>query len=195
MKRYLALLSIFWLFFAIPSALAESATVTATASPAPGESSALLPTAASGKIADTDLTTAANGQVIDIEITEDNYLMDVTEIGGNATPYLGKIIALEGMFTTISYGEDGPVYRLVYRQSPSCSGNEGYAGFEVIWDDPNAAYPAENDWVRAVGVLEQYLEEGMPYLQLRLISLDVLPVRGEETVSYNDPSGVQIPLY
>ena len=195
MKRILALLSVVWLLSAVPHTLAETVTEAATGTPLPTESSAESPTATVGTIADTDQTTAANGQLIDIEITDDNYLMDVTEIGGNAAPYLGKIIALDGMFTTVSYGEGGPVYHLVYRQSPSCCGNEGFAGFEVIWDDPNAIYPAENDWVRAVGVLEQYLEDGMAYLQLRLISLDVLPERGEETVSYNDPSGVQIPLY
>lgn len=189
MKRSLALLSIFWLLCTVPSALSESATAAINASPAPGTS------ATSENVADTDQTKAANGQNIDIEITDDNYLTDVTEIGGNPMPYLGKVIALEGMFTSIAYGEGGPVYRLVYRQAPSYSGNEGFVGFEVIWDDPDAVYPAQDDWVRAVGVLEQYLEEGMPYLQLRLISLDVLPTRGEENVTDSDPSGIQIPLY
>ena len=87
------------------------------------------------------------------------------------------------MFSTVSGGDGGPVYHLVYRKSPGCCGNDGIAGLEVLWDDPNATYPAENDWVRAVGVLEQYDENGTPYLRLRLISLDVKTDRGLEFVN------------
>lgn len=120
---------------------------------------------------------------IDVEIREKMFLTQITELMVNMDDYLGKTVALEGMFTTIGDPSAGPVYRVVYRTSPGCCGNDGFTGLEVVWDDPATVYPAENDWVRAVGVLEQYEEEGMPYLQLRLISLDVLPERGLEFVT------------
>ena len=120
---------------------------------------------------------------IDLEIREKMFLSQITELMVNMQDYLGKTIALEGMFTTLGDAATGPVYRLVYRGSPGCCGNDGITGLEVVWDDPATAYPAENDWVRAVGVLEEYTEEGIPYLQLRLISLDVKTERGLEFVT------------
>ncbi len=120
---------------------------------------------------------------VDLEVREKMFLTQIMELNINAADYLGKTVALEGMFMTVETGEGGPVYRLVYRQSPGCCGNDGITGLEVVWDDPAAQYPAENDWVRAVGKLEQYMEEGTPYLQLRLLSLTVLPERGLEFVT------------
>ena len=120
---------------------------------------------------------------IDLEVREKMFLTQITELSVNSQDYLGKTIALEGMFTTIGDVATGPVYRLVYRGSPGCCGNDGITGLEVVWDDPATAYPAENDWVRAVGVLEEYTEDGVPYLQLRLISLDVKTERGLEFVT------------
>jgi hypothetical protein len=56
-------------------------------------------------------------------------------------------------------------------------------GFEVQWAGDNADYPEVNDWVEAVGVLEQYEENGMNYLRLDLTSLTVLETRGAEYVT------------
>lgn len=120
---------------------------------------------------------------VDLEVREKMFLTQITELQINNQDYLGKTIALEGMFTTLGDPATGPVYRVVYRNSPGCCGNDGFTGLEVVWNDPAAAYPAENDWVRAVGVLEMYEEEGIPYLQLRLLSLEVLPERGLEFVT------------
>lgn len=139
---------------------------------------ALLLAAASGTAG------AQDGQpAVDLEVREKMFLTQLTELQINNQDYLGKTIALEGMFTTFGDPAAGPVYHLVYRKSPGCCGNDGITGLEVAWTDPAAAYPAENDWVRAVGVLERYEEEGVPYLQLRLLSLDVLPERGLEFVT------------
>ncbi len=120
---------------------------------------------------------------IDLEVREKMYLTQVTEVLVNTPDYLGKTIALEGMLDIFTDSATGTVYHTVYRKSPGCCGNDGYTGFEVIWDDPAATYPAQNDWVRAVGVLEQYEENGTPYLRLRLISLEVRAERGLEFVS------------
>ena len=120
---------------------------------------------------------------IDLEIREKMFLTQMTEIIINMQDYLGKTIALEGMFTTSGNPDTGAVYHIVYRTSPGCCGNDGFTGMEVVWDDVDATYPAENDWVRAVGVLESYTEDGAEYLQLRLITLDVLEERGLEFVT------------
>ena len=121
---------------------------------------------------------------IDLEVREKMFLTQITELMTNTPDYLGKTIALEGMFTSGTYGEgDALTYHLVYRRSPGCCGNDGITGLEVLWDDPAAVYPAENDWVRAVGTLEQYEEDDISYLRLRLLSLTVLPERGQEFIS------------
>lgn len=120
---------------------------------------------------------------IDLDVREKMFLTQMTELTVNVEDYLGKTIALEGMFSIITTGEGGPVYYLVYRKSPGCCGNDGITGLEVLWDSADATYPNENDWVRAVGKLEQYEEEGVPYLRLRLISLDVKTERGLEFVN------------
>ncbi len=127
---------------------------------------------------------AEGGDVnIDLDVREKMFLTQLTELFINTPDYLGKTIALEGMFDIYTDEATGAVYRTVYRKSPGCCGNDGYTGLEVVWDDPAAVYPALNDWVRAVGVLEQYEEDGAPYLQLRLISLDVKAERGLEFVT------------
>jgi len=108
---------------------------------------------------------------VDVEVTEKMFLSQISDINLNSEDYLGKVIALEGMFMTVDYGTGGPVYHLVYRKSPGCCGNDGITGLEVVWDDPATVFPAENTWVRAVGTLEQYTQDDMPYLQLRLQSL------------------------
>ncbi len=43
--------------------------------------------------------------------------------------------------------------------------------------------PEPDDWVEAVGVLEEYDENGYKYLRLALSSLTVLKTRGAEYVS------------
>ena len=120
---------------------------------------------------------------VDVEIKEKMFLTQVMELNINRDDYLGKTVSLEGMFTSFNAGEGGPIYHTVYRKSPGCCGNDGITGLEVVWDDPDAVYPVENDWVRAVGVLEAYQEEGATYLQLRLSALEVLPERGLEFVT------------
>ena len=126
---------------------------------------------------------AADAVHIDLEVREKMFLTQMTEVLVNTPDYLGKTIALEGMLDIFTDEASGAVYYTVYRKSPGCCGNDGYTGLEVIWDDPAATYPALNDWVRAVGVLEQYEEFGNTYLRLRLISLEVKAERGLEFVS------------
>jgi len=114
-----------------------------------------------------------------IEIKDKMFIAQTTDIYYNADDYLGKTLKYEGIFTSFTWEENGVTYYSVIRYGPGCCGNDGNAGFEVIWD---REYPAENDWVEAVGVLEAYDEDGCQYLRIALTSLTVLDVRGEEYV-------------
>ncbi|MDR2515554.1 MAG: hypothetical protein LBD02_10195 [Christensenellaceae bacterium] len=125
---------------------------------------------------------APSGDVVAIK--EKMFIAQLNDVYLNQDTYLGKTIKFEGMFTQYTWDEQGLTCYLVYRNSPGCCGADGQAGFEVIWPDgSNQAYPNENDWVEAVGVLEEYEEDGYKYLRLALSSLTVLPTRGAEFVS------------
>ena len=129
------------------------------------------------------LADEATAPAIDFDIEEATFLTQVTELLVNTQAYLGKTVALEGMMDEYFYPATGITYRTVYRNSPGCCGNDGYTGLEVIWDDPAATYPKKDEWVRAVGVLEQYEENDSPYLRLRLTSINVLDTRGLDFVT------------
>ncbi|GHU70990.1 hypothetical protein FACS1894184_17210 [Clostridia bacterium] len=116
-----------------------------------------------------------------IEIKEKMFIAQTNDIYANSNDYLGKTIRYEGVFDQadgVVAGKD-VTYSMVIRYGPGCCGADGNVGFEVAWDQP---YPSVNDWVEATGVLEEYDEEGATYLRLRLSSLSVMPVRGQDTV-------------
>ena len=115
-----------------------------------------------------------------VEIREKMFIAQTNDIYLNAEDYLGKTIRYEGIFDVDFWAEMGTTYYYVIRYGPGCCGDDGDAGFEVRWE---GAYPEQNDWVEAVGVLEAYEEDGYQYLRLALSSLTVLPTRGAEFVS------------
>jgi opacity protein-like surface antigen len=165
MKRFLATITVLMMCFSSGAAAsAESATPVPAASVTPGKAS-------------------AGGIQIDLEIEEETFLTQLGTLFDNVPDYLGKTIALEGIFDEFTNAETGTIYRTVCRKMAGYDSSEGIVGLEVAWDDPAVAYPAVNEWVRAVGVLEQYEENGAPYLELRLISLDVKTERGLEVVT------------
>jgi len=90
---------------------------------------------------------------------------------------LGKTIKLEGIFNIYDVPDSEEIIYAVFRYGPGCCGVDANAGFEVILDD---AYPAQNGWVEAIGVLDEYREEQIWYLRLVLTSLTVLSARGAE---------------
>ena len=114
-----------------------------------------------------------------IEIKEKMFVAQTNDVYYNPEDYLGKTLKYEGLFDTYDDPDDGQTYYAVIRYGPGCCGIDLNAGFEVLW---NREYPDPNDWVEAVGVLEEYEENGQKYLRLALSSLTVLPVRGAETV-------------
>lgn len=132
----------------------------------------------------TDNTPAVLGDLFNnkgdtIEITEKLFIAQTNDIYVNTDEYIGKTIKYEGIFTSFEYEETGNTYYYVIRYGPGCCGYDANAGFEVTW---SGDYPNQNDWVEAVGVLEEYEEDGYNYLRLNLSSLTVLDTRGEEYV-------------
>jgi zinc transport system permease protein len=118
-----------------------------------------------------------------IEIKEKMFIAQTNDVYLNAEDYLGKTIKLQGLFVKEKYAGIDTEYCFVIRYGPGCCGTDGNAGFEIAWDQPPEAYPSEDDWVEAVGVLDYYEEEGYPYLYLALSSLTVLDERGAEYVT------------
>ena len=115
-----------------------------------------------------------------VVIREKMFIAQTNDIYFNAGDYLGKTIQYEGIFNAYTMPDTGITYYSVIRYGPGCCGVDANAGFEVLWD---AEYPASNDWVEAVGVLEEYEENGTKYLRLALSSLTVLTTRGAEYVA------------
>ena len=128
---------------------------------------------------ETPTTEAAKNEVI--EIKDKMFIAQTNEIYINKEDYLGKTIKYEGIFDSSVWEDNGQTYCYVIRYGPGCCpGIDNTAGFEVTWEK---AYPQNNDWVEAVGTLEEYGENGETYLRLTLTSLTVLPERGAEYVS------------
>ncbi|MDR1133833.1 MAG: hypothetical protein LBL05_06685 [Synergistaceae bacterium] len=115
-----------------------------------------------------------------VEIKEKMFVAQTNDVYINPDEYLGRTIKLEGMFG-LDNEVSPPVY-YVFRYGPGCCGYDANAGFEVAWGDEKTAYPDENDWVEAAGVLENYEYDGEPYLRLALTSLTVKAERGLERV-------------
>jgi uncharacterized membrane protein YcgQ (UPF0703/DUF1980 family) len=115
-----------------------------------------------------------------VEIKEKMFVAQTNYVYYNAADYLGKTIKYEGIFDVYEVPETGAKYYSVIRYGPGCCGIDANAGFEVVWDK---GYPKQNDWVEAVGVLEEYEGNGYKSLRLALSSLTVLAQRGAEYVA------------
>jgi uncharacterized membrane protein YcgQ (UPF0703/DUF1980 family) len=110
-------------------------------------------------------------------IKDKMFIAQINEIYLNSEDYIGRTIKYEGIFLN----ENGVNY--VIRYGPGCCGDDGNAGFEVVWSGP---YPDKNAWVEAAGIIEEYGKDGRQYLRLNLSSLKVLETRGADdpVISY-----------
>ena len=117
---------------------------------------------------------------VDVSIREKMFIAQTNDIYINADEYMGKTIKLEGLFSTVRYGD--VIQYTVTRNGPGCCGNDGVVGFEVRFSEDDAGIPADGDWVEAIGSLERYEMWNQRYLRLALESLRVLDQRGAETV-------------
>lgn len=123
-------------------------------------------------------TTASSAAPDAIKIPETVFIEMINDVYLNSSDYLGKTLTYEGIFTSSEW--ENETYHYVIRYGPGCCGYDGEAGFEVSWEGP---LPKDDDWAEAVGVLEEYEEDGYMYLRLRLSSLTVLDTRGAEFVA------------
>jgi len=93
----------------------------------------------------------------------------------------GKTIRWEGIYTESTNLQTDESYKFVIRYAPGCCGNDGVAGFEILYDGESTPNP--DDWVEAVGKIEMIEENGAEYVAIRLSELNVLDERGQEFVS------------
>ena len=125
-----------------------------------------------------------------LEIRENMFITQITDIMKNYKDYLGKTIKFEGFIKPTEWKGDHHYY--VIRKAPGCCGDDGEVGFEVNWDSSfqgscdgtdREKYPKKDDWVEASGELKIYEKLGMSYLYIALSELKVLEKRGAEFVS------------
>lgn len=127
-------------------------------------------------------TSEAEAIPVDVEVREKMFIAQTNDIYTNPDEYLGKTIKLEGLFLKGVYAPTGDDFYMVMRYGPGCCGNDDMAGFEVTWDADRIKIFAENDWVEAIGVLEEYEDAGNTFLRLNLKGMNKLLQRGAETV-------------
>jgi uncharacterized membrane protein YcgQ (UPF0703/DUF1980 family) len=129
------------------------------------------------------------------EIREKMFIQQCNDIYLNPDEYLGRTVKLEGIYEEYTDEIDDEIngingtsgtFRYVIRYGPGCCGNDGVAGFQVLFDglgdlDKNPA-PKQNDWVEAVGTVEWDDREEEVSVLLKLSRLTVMEKRGAEFV-------------
>jgi uncharacterized membrane protein YcgQ (UPF0703/DUF1980 family) len=122
------------------------------------------------------------------EIREKMFIEQCNDIYLNPDDYMDRTIKLEGIYEEEQ--EDGVTSRYVIRYGPGCCGNDGLAGFEVVFDETIFDAPAEalpkprrNDWVEAMGSIQRLKDpDDLEYIVLKLSRLRVKEERGAEYV-------------
>jgi uncharacterized membrane protein YcgQ (UPF0703/DUF1980 family) len=121
-----------------------------------------------------------------LEIKDRLFMAQISEIYNTPKDYIGTTVKYQGIFGRYIEGGENIEAYYVMRYGPGCCSNDAYIGFEVVLDGDNISdkdYPAENEWVEAVGKVEEYEIEGFKVLRIRLSSLTVLKERGKEFVN------------
>ena len=126
-----------------------------------------------------------------LQIRENMFLTQITDINLNPREYLGRTIRLEG-FITRNHWNDRDYY-FVGRTGPDCCGGDSNIGFQISWNpnldsnglsvEERSNFPEIDEWVEAIGVLHSYDFMGYPYMFLALSHLNVLEKRGIEYVT------------
>ena len=150
----------------------------------------------SAKKGDTETQTTATPAALTPEIVfqEATYVTLINDVYNNPDNYLGKVIQIDGMFTSEDFTEQGgKIYYYVYRQGPGCCGNDGsMCGFEFTTAD--GKYPdyvpkegddfAAHPWIKVTGTLSSYMEgDTGPYYTLSNATYETMTTRGKEVVS------------
>ena len=103
-----------------------------------------------------------------IEIKDKLFIAQCNDIYLNPDEYKNKIIKLEGIYIENVDENTGSTYNFVIRYGPGCCGNDGVAGFEILFDGDK---PEPNDWIEVIGAVEIIEENGSEYVLLRLTEL------------------------
>lgn len=141
------------------------------------ETAAAAETESEGAGQTSDEQQEDSGKVV--EISEKLFISQINDIYLNTSDYLGSTIKYEGILDAYYWEATDTTYYQVIRYGPGCCGNDGVAGFEVVWD---GEYPEADEWVEVVGVLEKYEEDGYQNVRIRISSLNVMDKRGSEYV-------------
>jgi len=115
-----------------------------------------------------------------LNVGEKMFVGQMNDIYANTDDYLGRTIRYEGYFTYFENPETGDRYDMVVRNGPGCCGYDSLVGFEVDWD---GTLPNNDDWCVVQGEVDVYEEDGWDYIIIRADELEVLPVRGNDTVT------------
>lgn len=99
-----------------------------------------------------------------IEITDNFFIEQTTDIYLNLEDYLGKTIKIQGLIYTYQ-NNNGDICYAVVRNTPGCCGTDGLAGIDIRYD---GEYPEENTWVKVEGVMgkDWALGETVPAIQV-----------------------------
>ncbi|MDR2136956.1 MAG: hypothetical protein LBO68_01590 [Synergistaceae bacterium] len=130
------------------------------------------------------------------EIRERMFIQQCNDIYLNPEEYLGRTVKLEGIYEEYLDEAENETFCYVIRYGPGCCGNDGVAGFQVLFhegygDNDKNPPPKPNDWVEAVGTVEldrgdeqgnQDDQDEEPSVVLRLSRLTVMQKRGKEFV-------------
>ncbi len=117
----------------------------------------------------------------EIIIRDKLFIAQCNDIYLNPDEYKDNTIRWQGIYTESTNPQTNELYRFVIRYGPGCCGNDGVAGFEIMYDGETR--PNQNDWVEAVGVIEMIEENGAEFVSVRLSELTILDERGQEFVS------------
>jgi uncharacterized membrane protein YcgQ (UPF0703/DUF1980 family) len=106
-----------------------------------------------------------------VTIPENIFIADVNDIYANAEEYLGKTLRYSGVYAEEFLPDINRTLSYVYRYGPGCCSNDGNVGFEIVYD--GGEYPNPDDWVEVTGIIEEYAEEGINFLRLRVCGIEI----------------------
>lgn len=110
-------------------------------------------------------------------ITDESYLLIITDLLNNPYSYVNSKINIDGMFKK----DDGKNF--VYRNGPTCCYPEGViCGLEF---EGNTDFLSENDWIKVSGTLSYYETDDSFALILKKCKIEKNDNRGLETVSHD----------
>lgn len=121
-----------------------------------------------------------NAEGDEVILKDKLFIAQCNDIYLNPDEYMDKVIKWEGIYTEATNPVTNETYKFIIRYGPGCCGNDGTAGFEILYD---GELPKKNDWVEAAGKIEMVEEDGNEFVAVRISELTVLDVRGQEFVS------------